>query len=131
MRQRRRVVLRRLPIADCPHDFALCRLSSAFCILPSAFCFLPSVALERLRKPEVHLCSLQTIDRRRAIEIVDAPRWATLWNQKLRRIEQVRVIDRQGAAERRLNSEAQANGIRPMCPQVRFVYSLQNKANLR
>src|SRR5258705_13796915 len=64
--------------------------------LPTAHCPL---FLERLRKPEMHLCSLQAIDRRRAVEIVDSTGWATLGNQQLRRIEQLPIIDGQGPAE--------------------------------
>src|SRR4030095_6383064 len=90
-------------------------LSTSFTLYP--FPFFPFTlfpvslfprCLKRLREPEVHLRSLQAIDCRGTGEIIGCTGRATLWNQKLRRIEQVPIINRQGAAEWRLNSEAQA-----------------------
>ena len=90
-------------------QFAICNLH-CFLSLPFSLCSLPfalsSLPLapcrsERLREPKLNLALVQTIDRgewRIGVQ--------SLRDQKLRRIQNVSVVNRQRAAEGRLESRA-------------------------
>src|ERR1044072_1447225 len=74
---------------------------------------------ERLRNPKLQIPLVKTEPRRRSIK--RNPAWPTLRNQKLRRLQQPAVINRQRAAKRRLHTKTQTDGVGPMRAQVRGV----------
>src|SRR5919206_3531429 len=74
-----------------------------------------SLLLERLGNPEMQVSARQPEDCRCAVEIHTV---STLRNQKLRRIQQHAVIDRERAAKRSLQTEPQTNRVGPMRTQV-------------
>src|SRR5438270_8118336 len=76
-------------------------------LLPFAFLLLPSS--ERLPEAEVDLAAPEPLDGRAAAELRDT---------ELRRVEQVAVVHAE-RAERRLQAEAQAHGVRPLLAEVR------------
>src|SRR5438270_9311115 len=76
-------------------------------LLPFAFLLLPSS--ERLPEAEVDVAALEALDGRAAAELGD---------DELRRVEQVAVVHAE-RAERRLQAEAEAHGVRPLLAEVR------------
>src|SRR5258708_399821 len=96
-----------LHFSICNFQFAL---SSLFAPGPLLLALSRS---ERLREPKLNLALVQTIDRRERSIVVQS-----LGDQKLRRIQKVSEINRQRAAEWRLDAGAYAQGIRPTLSQV-------------
>src|SRR5260370_37705916 len=90
--------------------FISCSLSLALTLRPSPFSLCRS---KRLCETKLNLALVQTIDcGERGIGV------QSLRNQKLRRIQKESVINRQRAAEWRLDSRAYAHGVRPTLSQI-------------
>src|SRR5581483_5383190 len=87
-------------------QFAISTFQFSICI---AFFSSP---LECLRKPELYLSLMQSVNRRRRGRV------EVLRNQKLRRIQQISVIHCQRTAERRFESEAKSDRVTPPHPQI-------------
>src|SRR5436190_1722934 len=83
-------------------------LPTAHCPLPTVFCIL-SPSSECSREAEMYLAALGSEDCGIA---------RLLWNQKIRRVEQPTVINRERSAQGRLNSQAQSDGVRPAHPHI-------------
>src|SRR5919205_495452 len=83
--------------------------SSLFMFKPSDFITPTSTPLERLAEAEVYLVVLQAVDGGAAAELRD---------EELGRVEQVGPVRADGA-ERRLEPQAEAHGVRPLLARVR------------
>src|SRR5437660_12389542 len=108
----------RAPVAK----FAISNLQFSIC---TTFTSWPC-PLKRLRKPKLYLSLMQSINRGGRIRRIQVLR-----NQKLRRVKQKPIIDRQRAAERCLQSKTQAHRMAPAHAQVLRVHIFHKIARWR